>query len=145
MSNDLTGIGSVFDFLGKAADKIWPNADEANKAKFAMFQAQQAGELAGLAQEFELMKSQIEANAVQAASPNVFVSGPRPFIMWVCGIALAYVALIEPIARFVATVAFHYAGSFPTIDTTLTTQLLFALLGLGGMRTAEKFKGVASK
>ena len=142
---DITGIGSVFDFLGKAADKIWPNADEANKAKLAMLQAQQAGELAGLAQEFELMKSQIAANAVQAASPNVFVSGPRPFIMWVCGVALAYVTLLEPTARFVATVAFQYAGSFPVIDTTLTTQLLFALLGLGGMRTAEKFKGVASK
>ena len=142
---DITGIGSVFDFLGKAADKIWPNADEANKAKFAMFQAQQAGELKGLEQDFELAKAQIAANAVEGANPNLFVSGGRPFIMWICGFAFGYATIGEPIARFVATVAFHYSGAFPVIDTTLTMQVLLGMLGLGGMRTAEKFKGVASK
>ena len=51
---------------------------------------------------------------------------------------LAYVAVIEPIARFIAQVWFHYAGWFPAIDTTLTMQVLLGLLGLGAMRSYEK-------
>jgi len=62
--SDLTGVGSIFDFLGKAADKIWPDKAQADAAKLAMFQAQQAGELKPLEQEFDLSKVQIAANAV---------------------------------------------------------------------------------
>ena len=56
---------------------------------------------------------------------------------------LAYAAVIEPIARFVATVSFAYAGPFPVIDTDLTMQVLLGLLGLGAYRSVEKIKGVA--
>jgi Holin of 3TMs, for gene-transfer release len=142
---DITGIGSVFDFLGKAADKIWPNADEANKAKFAMFQAQQAGELKGLEQEFELAKSQIAVNAIDAASPSLLNSGGRPACIWIGAFSMAYVSIIEPVARFVATVCFHYTGAFPVIDTSLTMQVMFGLLGLSGMRSYDKKQGTASK
>jgi hypothetical protein len=65
--------------------------------------------------------------------------------MWVCGVALAYVSLIEPVMRFVAVLCFDYRGEFPVIDTVITMQLLFGLLGLGGMRSFEKTKGVASR
>jgi hypothetical protein len=47
--------------------------------------------------------------------------------------------------RFVALVIYGYQGGFPEIDTTITLQVLLGLLGLGGMRTTEKLKGVASK
>lgn len=39
----------------------------------------------------------------------------------------------------------HYAGDFPVIDTDLTLQVLLGLLGLGGLRSFEKLKGVARK
>jgi len=65
--------------------------------------------------------------------------------MWMCGVSFGYATLGEPIARFVATVVFNYTGPFPVIDTMLTMQLLLGLLGLGGMRTTEKLKGVATK
>jgi hypothetical protein len=63
----------------------------------------------------------------------------------VCGFAFAYAAILEPVARFVAAVMFGYKGAFPAIDTALTIQVLFGILGLGAMRMREKEKGVASK
>jgi len=62
----------------------------------------------------------------------------------VCGFGLGYVAIIEPIARFVATMT-GYTGAFPAIDTTLTMQVLIGMLGLGGLRSLDKFNGVAAK
>jgi len=97
----------------------------------------------GYKAESERMGGQVEINKIEAASPSLFVSGGRPFVVWVCAFALAYAAVIEPIARFVATVGFAYAGPFPVIDTDLTMQVLLGLLGLGAYRSVEKIKGVA--
>jgi hypothetical protein len=47
-------------------------------------------------------------------------------------------------AQFAAKM-YGYAGTFPEVDTTITMQVLFGMLGLSGMRTYEKTKGVASK
>lgn len=140
---DVTGIGSVFDFGSKIIDKFFPDKAQADAAKLELLRLQQAGEFKAEDQAFELAKAQIGVNQVEAQSTRLFVAGPRPFVMWTCGFALAYAAIIEPLARFVATVVYHYVGAFPVIDTTLTMQLLVGLLGLGGMRSYEKTKGVA--
>jgi len=89
--------------------------------------------------------AQIEVNKEEAKSSSFFVSGWRPFIGWGCGIAFIYSALIEPMCRFVATTIFMYSGTFPTIDTDLTMQVMLGMLGLGAMRSYEKKSGVASK
>ena len=89
----------------------------------------------------KLQLAQLAVNQEEAKSTNWFVAGARPFIMWTCGVSLAYAAIIEPFARFVAKVHFGYDGAFPVIDTNLTLQVLMGLLGLGGMRTFEKVKG----
>lgn len=88
-----------------------------------------------------LQLGQIQTNTAEAASVNWFVAGWRPAVGWICGLALAYVAIIEPLARFTAQVGFHYAGAFPAIDTNLTMQVLLGMLGLGVMRSTEKIKG----
>lgn len=124
---DLTGLGSVADLASTVVNKIWPDKSEAERQQLA----------AALA----LVQGQMDINKAEAASPNWFVAGARPFIMWSCGFAMVYASIIEPVARFVATVGFHYAGAFPAIDTGLTTQVLLGLLGLAGMRTLEKVKG----
>ena len=86
--------------------------------------------------------AQIGVNTEEAKSLNVFVAGWRPFVGWVGGIAFAYAAVFEPVARFVARVAYDYGGAFPVIDTGLTMQILTGLLGLGALRTFEKRAGV---
>ena len=51
--------------------------------------------------------------------------------------------LVEPIMRFAAQVGFHYTGAFPVIDTALTMQVLFGILGLGALRSYDKKNGAA--
>ena len=92
--------------------------------------------------EIGLLQAQVEVNKEEAKSLNLFVAGWRPFIGWACGFALVYAAILEPLARFVAKVMFGYEGGFPSIDTSLTMQVLLGILGFAGMRSFEKSKGV---
>lgn len=86
--------------------------------------------------------AQIEINREEAKHESIFIAGGRPFIMWVCGVGFAYLTVVEPIARFIASVGFGYTGGFPTIDTGLLVTTLGGLLGLGSLRTYEKIKKV---
>ena len=126
------GIGEIIGAVGKIADDLTTSDKERMAAELDAYKA-----------ESERMGGQVEINKIEAASGSLFVSGGRPFVVWVCAFALAYAAVIEPIARFVATVGFAYAGPFPVIDTDLTLQVLLGLLGLGAYRSVEKIKGVA--
>jgi len=135
---DITGLGAVFDFGSKVLDKIFPDPQKAQEAKIELFKLQQSGELAQLAAETQLAQGQLDINKIEAASDSLFVSGGRPFVIWIGGFSLAYAAILEPMARFVAAVAFGYTGAFPAIDTTLTLQVLFGVLGLGALRSYDK-------
>ena len=128
------GIGEIIGAVGKIADDLTTSDKERMAAELDAYKA-----------ESERMGGQVEINKIEAASGSLFVSGGRPFVVWVCAFALAYAAVIEPIARFVATVGFAYSGPFPVIDTDLTMQVLLGLLGLGAYRSVEKIKGVASQ
>ena len=136
-------LSGLFD-LGKGLiDRLFPDPAQAAAAQLELLKMQQAGDLAQLAADTDLAKLQIQTNIAEA-SGNWFTAGWRPCIGWVCGAGLAYAALIEPFARFIAKVWFGYTGEFPVIDTTLTMQILMGMLGLGAMRSVEKVKGAES-
>lgn len=139
----LDPITAALDLGGKLIDKLFPDPAQRDQAKLELLKMQQSGELAQLQADTVLAQGQMEINKVEAANPTLFVSGARPFIMWICGVALAYAAILEPIVRFVATVVYRYAGSFPVIDTALTLQVLLGLLGLGAMRSYDKKNGTS--
>ena len=141
----LDPITALLDFGSKVIERIFPDPSQAAQAKLELFKMQQSGELAAMAAEVSIQTAQIKVNEESAKSSSLWVSGARPFILWGCGFAMLYAAMFEPIMRFVAVVCFAYAGNFPALDTTLTTQVLLGLLGLSGMRTLDKIKGVASK
>ena len=134
MGLDITGLGAVFDFGSKVLERIFPDPTERLKAQTALSQLKESGELAQLA-------GQMEINKVEASSTNWFIAGWRPFVGWICGLGLAYVAIVEPLARFAAQVWFKYNGPFPLIDTSLTMQVLLGMLGLAAARSVEKIKG----
>lgn len=123
-----TGIGQVADLATTVINKIWPDKSEQEKQE--------------LAAALTMIQGQLEVNKVEAAHQSVFVAGWRPFIGWICGLALLYAALMEPLMRFAAQVWFNYAGQFPSINTEITMQVLFGILGLGAYRTFERVKGV---
>jgi hypothetical protein len=134
-------LGAVLDIGSKILDKVFPDPAQAEAAKLKLLEMQQNGELAQLAAATDIAKLQIQTNLEEAKSTNWFVAGWRPFVGWVCAVALGYVAILEPIIRFAAKVWGVYNGEFPVIDTNLTMQVLMGLLGLGAMRSVEKVKG----
>ncbi len=134
------GIGEAIaagsNMVSTVVDKIWPDANLEEKAKLELA-------LTEMNNRYQLMLSQIETNRVQASNPSVFVAGGRPFILWVCGIGLAYASIIEPLFNGIAITFFDVTERFPPINTDVTLQLLFGMLGLSGYRSYEKNKGVA--
>lgn len=82
-------------------------------------------------------QAQAKVNEVEAANPNVFISGWRPFIGWVCGFSFVYDFLVRPLLQGI------WKLDMPGLDSNVLMSLTFGMLGIAGMRTAEKFKGVA--
>jgi hypothetical protein len=140
MGFDITGLGSVFDFGSKILDKIFPDKDAADKAKLAMLELSQKGELQQLAQEFELAKGQQNINLEEAKSSNVWVAGWRPAVGWVCVSAYAFNYLLMPLANWISRFYDANAPAIVALDTGELTTLLFGMLGIAGMRTVEKLK-----
>ncbi len=116
-------------------DKFIP--DKTEKMKIAH-------DLATMAEKHahELAKGQLEVNKVEAAHKSLFVAGWRPYVGWVCGGAFTLHFIIKPILDYVL-ILFNIDP--PDIDFDIKTLMtvLGGLLGLGGMRTYEKMKGVA--
>lgn len=135
-------LSALFELGKTAIEKIWPDPSKRAEELFKLEQLKQTGDLAKMQAEVSLMLGQIEINKVEAQHPSVFVAGARPAVMWIGAFGLAYAAVVEPIARFVARVCFGYDGDFPALDTTITMQVLFGILGLGAYRTFEKTKEV---
>lgn len=103
-----------------------------------------AHEIATLAQKqaHENAMAQIEVNKVEAASNSIFKSGWRPFIGWTCGIAFSYHFVLQPLLIFVMTYAGYPVPELPEFDMASLMTVLGGLLGLGGLRTFEKYKGI---
>lgn len=135
-------LSALFDLGKTAIEKIWPDPVKRSEELRKLEELKQAGDLVRLQAEVSLMLGQIEINKAEAQHPSVFVAGARPAVMWIGAFGLAYAAIIEPIARFVARVICDYSGEFPALDTTITMQVLFGILGLGAYRTFEKTKEV---
>ena len=126
-------LAPLLGIFGNVIDRVIPDKAAAEKAQLEM-------EVALQSQEFSLALEQIKVNVEEAKSTNWFVAGWRPACGWIGALALGYAAILEPFARFIAKVGFNYAGAFPVLDTTITMQVLFGILGLGVARIVEKVK-----
>jgi hypothetical protein len=135
-------IDGVLNIGVKLIERFFPDPKEADAAKLKLLEMQQTGYLAALASETELAKGQLSVNAVEAASSSLFVAGWRPFIGWTCGAAFAYKFVRAPFAVLALTASGHPIA-LPVLDFTEMSTILLGMLGLGGMRTMEKIKGVA--
>lgn len=125
-----TLVGPITGLL----DKFIPDAD--TKAKLAH-------EIATMSvkQAHEAALAQLEVNKVEAAHRSIFVAGWRPFVGWTCGAALCWHFVLQDLIVFASAWAGHPAPALPKLDTDLLTVLL-GMLGLGGLRSFEKVKGV---
>jgi len=124
-------IGPVSNLLGKFIE----DKDMKNKL---------AHEVATMAENHanELAKGQIEINKAEAQHKSIFVAGWRPFIGWTCGIALCWHFVLQPVTLFVCTYIGLTIPTLPEFDMGSLMTILGGLLGLGGLRTYEKQKGL---
>lgn len=133
----------LIPLFGKIFDKVMPDPAAAAAAKLEVMKLAQTGELAQLTADTNIALAQLDVNKVEAASSSLLVAGGRPFIIWVCGVAFAIQYVVGPMAQWGSALAGHPVA-FPTLDFTVMMAPLMGLLGLGGYRTMEKIKGVAS-
>lgn len=135
-------ISAIANTVGTIIDKIFPDANQAALAKLELEKMKISGDLQVVLNDFQVQLAQIEVNK-EDAKGNWWQSGWRPAVGWIGAFSLGYVAIVEPMARFAATVWFNYTGIYPVIDTTITMQILFGILGLGAYRSFDKMKGTS--
>ena len=90
----------------------------------------------------ELAKGQLEINKAEAQSRSIFVAGWRPFIGWTCGIAMFWHFVGVPITMFFVSWFSMEIAELPQFDMNSLMTVLLGMLGLGGLRTFEKTKGI---
>lgn len=128
----LDDIGGLFTSAREAiTGKKIVDPIEQEKLAFQFQQLEQA-----------LLNGQIEINKIEAASSSLFVAGWRPFIGWICGVALAYAFIIQPFIIW-GVRAYGLDIVPPTLDVGQLMSLVFAMLGMAGLRTYEKKTGVS--
>lgn len=132
----------IIPLLGKVFDKVIPDPQAAADAKLKVMQLMQNGDLAVLNADIQQITGQTDTNKVEAANTSIFVAGWRPFIGWICGSALGYEYILQPLLAFGFAAAGHPV-TFPKIEDASMNTILMGMLGLGGLRTYEKVKGAA--
>ena len=90
----------------------------------------------------ELSLAQIEVNKAEAQSGSLFKGGWRPAVGWVCAIAFLYHFLLKDIIIFVCAFAGVEVPDLPEFDMSTLLTVLGGMLGIGGLRTYEKQKGL---
>jgi phenylpyruvate tautomerase PptA (4-oxalocrotonate tautomerase family) len=129
-------IGKLIEPVANILDKFIQDKDQ---------KAALAHEIATMAEQHAqaLALAQIAVNKAEASNGNLFVAGWRPAIGWICGAALAFHFILAPLISS----AFAWAGAdapeLPAFDMQSLMTILGGMLGLGGLRTFEKYKGVA--
>jgi len=132
----------MLDLLGKLVDPVSNILDKVVEDKDQ--KARLAHEIATMAERHaqELARGQIEINKEEAKSRNIFIAGWRPFVGWTCGLALFWHFLGLPVTLFVTGWFNLQHPPLPEFDMQSLMTVLLGMLGLGGMRTFEKFKGI---
>jgi hypothetical protein len=125
---------SILEIGAKLLDKVIPDKEAREKAQAELIRAAQD-------QDFQLALAQIKVNEEEAKSDSIFKSGWRPFVGWTCSTSFALHFVIFPIINFFI-VALGYKEVVISFDMVTLTTTLGGLLGIGGLRTYEKIKGI---
>ena len=129
-----TLLPSILPLVGNVLDRFFPNKEEKERA-LREVEAQLVGHLA------QIDLAQIQVNQLEAAHRNIFIAGWRPFIGWSCGLALFYTYLAQPVLTFILVQRGVYVD-LPPVDLGAMMPVLLGMLGLGGLRSWEKYQRI---
>ena len=124
-------IGPATQILDKFVE------DKDQKAKLAHELATMADRLA-----HEQNRAQIQVNRVEASSGSLFKGGWRPCIGGICGIAFGYHFVLQPVIVFIVVLIGMDIPELPSFDMGTLLTVLGGMLGIGGLRSYEKSKGL---
>ena len=128
-------ISSLIGPVSGILDKVIEDKDQ---------KAQLAHEIATMSDTHaqQALLAQLEINKAEAASGSLFKGGWRPFVGWICGIALLYHFILTPLILFGVGLSGATIPPLPEFDMSSLMTVLMGMLGLGGLRTYEKQKGL---
>lgn len=128
-------IPQIIPIVGEILDRVIPDKAAADKAKLEM-------EVKLLDALTAQNSAQSETNTEEAKHSSVFVAGWRPAIGWICAAGLAWNFLGYQLAVWLLAVTHRTDVVIPELGGDNLMELTFAMLGLAGLRTYEKFKGI---
>jgi hypothetical protein len=132
------GDGSLIEKIGDAVDKNFTSKREIEEKYMEILLEEKK-------LEQELMLGQISINKVEASHPSIFVAGWRPAIGWVCASVFAINFIFIPVyCTLVETLSLN-AVCPETLDMSQMMPVVLGMLGIGGMRTYEKYKKVDTR
>ena len=128
-------IASLIGPVSGILDKVIPDSDM--KAKLAH-------EIATMSDTHaqQALLAQLEINKAEAASGSLFKGGWRPAVGWICAIAFGYHFVLQPLLVFVLTASGVDLPDLPEFDMSTLLTVLGGMLGIGGLRSYEKTKGL---
>jgi|TARA_R110000744_G_scaffold25802_2_gene63818 hypothetical protein len=129
-------ISAIMPSVMEVAGRFLPEDKEKRAAAEREIQAKLTDSLA------QVDLAQLGINKVEAAHRSVFVAGWRPFLGWSMGVAMTWTYVVMPIAQFILAQTGHLVD-LPALNTGELMPVLMGMLGLGGLRSWEKVKGVA--
>jgi hypothetical protein len=139
------GIDDIIGAGLRIIEKVIPDPQAKAEAQLKMLQLAQQGEFKQLEADLQMAQGQMDINKIEAANPNTFVSGARPFLMWTGGVGLALQWVVMPFVSFmyILSTGHDIPVHLPPMDPNVLI-LIGSLLGIHiGVRSYEKVKGVA--
>lgn len=135
-------LSAAFELGTTVINKIWPDPVKQAEEQRKLAELYQKGDLAELDAHVKLMLAQMEINKAEASHKSVFVAGARPFIIWAGGFSMVWSGIIHPLLTWVWAFAGIDGTPPPLIESAALGTIVTGLLGVGGMRSYDKSKGV---
>ena len=127
-------LSAILPLVGDVIDRVVPDKNGNAKAKREIEQT-----LATAAMKGQL--GQLEINKVEAAHRSVWTSGWRPSVGWCCSLALFFHFIVAPIVQWAGGL-WGVQLPLPVFQMDALLYVLGSLLGVAGLRTYEKQKGL---
>ena len=137
----LAAATALLPTISGLMDKLIPDPEARAKAQLDLLKLQQDGAFKELDAQLQINLAQAEINKVEAASQNGFQAGWRPLAGYMCVAGLGYEFLLRPLLPWALTVSGVDAPPLPSLDGVLF-ELMFGMLGLGTLRTADRWKRI---
>jgi hypothetical protein len=122
--------GNTLKTVGTVIDDLHFSGEEKEKLKLQMKEI-----------DAKLKEKQLDINKVEAGHRSIFVSGWRPFLGWISGLSIGYVYLFQPLLDMILQM-FGVEVDWVVLDLGQLMPLILGMLGLGGLRSFEKAKGL---